>query len=78
MPKPGKTEKQDEFIARFMGDKAMVKEYPDQKQRYAVCMSQWKQRMAANAREAFMQDPFMEQRPANHDGRNCRCARGTP
>jgi hypothetical protein len=31
----------------------MVKEYPDEKQRFAVCMSQWKQRMAANAREAF-------------------------
>ena len=40
MPKPGKNESKKGFADRFMANKAMVEEYPDVKQRYAVCMSQ--------------------------------------
>lgn len=41
LPKPsGETE--DEFISRCMGDSQMLKEFPDQEQRAAVCYSQWK------------------------------------
>jgi len=40
-PKPG--EKQDDYISRCMGDDAMAKEYPDDKQRAAVAQSMWKE-----------------------------------
>lgn len=40
IPKPHKNEKHDKFISRCMGDKVMNKEYPDQKQRYAICNNQ--------------------------------------
>lgn len=53
MPKPGKKETQEEFVARFMGDEVMKKDYKDQKQRYAVAMTQWKRRLAKNSRRAF-------------------------
>lgn len=56
MPKPGTKESQDEFVSRFMGDGAMVKEYPDQKQRAAVAFSEWKRgraKMAANRFEVL-------------------------
>jgi len=42
MPKPTRGESYKEFTDRFMSDKNMVKEYPKTDQRYAVCMSQWK------------------------------------
>lgn len=43
LPKPsGETE--DEFISRCMGDSTMNKEFPDEKQRAAVCYSQWRDR----------------------------------
>ena len=44
LPKPIKDESEDEFIARCMSDDVMVKEYPDEKQRIAVCYSQLKNR----------------------------------
>jgi len=37
LPKPLKTEKQNEFIQRCMTDNVMVKEYPNKNQRLAVC-----------------------------------------
>jgi len=40
--KPKKSEKQSDFIERCMGNKTMNSEYPDQKQRSAVCYTQWK------------------------------------
>jgi len=42
MPNPKKSEKQDDFVSRCMGDETMNKEFPDQKQRAAVCYSQFK------------------------------------
>jgi HK97 family phage prohead protease len=41
MPKPKKDETKDEFIERCMGDSVMNEDYPDNDQRYAVCLSQW-------------------------------------
>ena len=40
MPKPNAGEAQKDFVERFMS--AMADEYPDEKQRYAVAMQQWK------------------------------------
>ena len=41
LPKPRKSEKEDDFIDRCMGDEVMVEEYPDESQRRAVCQTQW-------------------------------------
>lgn len=37
IPKPTQGESKDEFITRCMGDDLMVKEYPNQDQRYRLC-----------------------------------------
>lgn len=47
LPKPKKNESHDDFLDRCMGDDVMVQEYPDEKQRYAVCQGQWDQARAA-------------------------------
>jgi HK97 family phage prohead protease len=41
IPKPNKGESHKDFDERCMGDDTMVKEYPDEKERYAICQSQW-------------------------------------
>lgn len=46
IPGPKKSEKQSDFVSRCMGDNTMNKEFPDQKQRAAVCYSQWKEKKA--------------------------------
>jgi hypothetical protein len=44
MPIPSKNENEDKqrFIARCMGDEVMKKDYPDSKQRVAICIGQSK------------------------------------
>ena len=42
LPTPKKDEKQDYFMARCMGDPTMRNEFPDEKQRDAVCLRQFK------------------------------------
>jgi len=42
LPKPSKKETEQEFINRCMGDDMMLKDFKDQKQRVAVCYSQYK------------------------------------
>ena len=44
IPKPNKGEKEPDFISRCMGNNTMKKDYPDQKQRLAVCYSSWRQK----------------------------------
>lgn len=44
LPKPRKSEKEQEFVSRCISDDIMNKEYKDQKQRAAVCYSQFKTR----------------------------------
>ena len=42
LPTPNEDEKQDGFISRCMGNDTVKKDFPDQKQRSAVCFSQWR------------------------------------
>lgn len=42
MPKPNKGEEHDEFISRCMGNEVMKDEFPDEKQRVAVCNEIWR------------------------------------
>jgi Escherichia/Staphylococcus phage prohead protease len=44
LPTPNKGEKKDDFMARCMSDDTMKKDYEDNKQRVAVCMSQWRRK----------------------------------
>ena len=44
LPKPRKQESEQEFVSRCMGDDMMDKDFKDQKQRAAVCYSQFKTR----------------------------------
>jgi hypothetical protein len=41
LPAPKKDEQKGDFISRCMGSKTMNKEFPDNKQRAAVCNKQW-------------------------------------
>ena len=41
LPTPKKSEKKSDFIGRCVSSKVMQTEYPDKKQRLAVCYSQW-------------------------------------
>src|ERR1700733_9899202 len=54
VPSPSGKEKQANFVSRCMGDPRMVKEY-DQKQRAAICYSQYKERHkhAKGSREPY-------------------------
>ena len=44
IPKPNSKEEQGKFVSRCMSDDIMKTEYSDQKQRAAVCHSQYKRR----------------------------------
>jgi len=44
MPDPRKGEKEDDYISRCVGNKDMNDEFPDQKQRLAVCYSKWERK----------------------------------
>jgi hypothetical protein len=46
IPKPKKGETRKDHMARCMGNPTMVREYPDEKQRAAVCGSAWEQKHA--------------------------------
>ena len=48
IPAPEKGEKEADFMERCMGDTVMLKEYPDQKQRVAVCMASWTKERSVN------------------------------
>ena len=41
LPTPRKNQKEKDFIASCMASETMNKEYPNQKQRYAICLSQF-------------------------------------
>ena len=43
IPKPNAGEKQSDFISRCMGNDTMKSEYPDQKQRAAICHTSWRE-----------------------------------
>ncbi len=53
LPKPRKKESQQEFVSRCMGDDMMLDEYKDQKQRAAICYTQFKQRMSSKGEASW-------------------------
>lgn len=53
IPKPKIDESQKDFMNRCMGDDTMNKEYPDGKQRAAVCSTQWKNKKSSELTEGF-------------------------
>ena len=55
LPKPSEKEKEQEFVSRCMSDSMMLDDYKDQKQRAAVCYSQFKRRIK-NKGEASWDD----------------------
>jgi len=60
LPTPRDEEEQSAFINRCMGDELMNSEYPDQKQRVAVCYSQWRRRKEGEVFHYFarLHSPF--------------------
>jgi hypothetical protein len=40
IPKPNENENRIDFLQRCMRNETMVSEYPDEEQRYAVCLTQ--------------------------------------
>jgi len=40
LPHPRRNERREDFLDRCMADPVMRREFPDSKQRYAVCMRQ--------------------------------------
>ena len=44
LPTPKKNQEENDFIASCMGSETMNKEYPNQKQRAAICYSQYKRK----------------------------------
>jgi hypothetical protein len=42
LPKPKKEEKQNDFVSRCVSTPVMVKDFPNEQQRLAVCYLQWK------------------------------------
>jgi hypothetical protein len=57
LPSPKNKEKEQEFVSRCMGDTTMNKEYPDQKQRAAICYSQYKRAKKKNEAEGSTEEP---------------------
>jgi len=43
LPKPKPNEEREAFLERCMANPTMNREYPDNKQRYAVCNTQWRE-----------------------------------
>ena len=41
IPTPEKRERADKFISRCMSSATMVADYPNQKQRFAICQASW-------------------------------------
>jgi hypothetical protein len=58
--KPKNKEKKSEFVSRCIGDTTINKDFPDQKQRIAVCYSQWEQaKKEASAHVEFENEEFL-------------------
>lgn len=53
LPKVNKNETEQEFISRCMSDEIMLTDFKDQKQRAAVCYSQYKIRHKAKGETSW-------------------------
>jgi hypothetical protein len=60
IPKPKKSEDRNKFISRCMGDSTMNKDYPDNKQRIAVCLGQTKSSLLEQVCDILDYDPDSE------------------
>jgi len=56
LPTPKQNEEKKKFIARCSGSKVMNSEYPDTKQRVAVCYSQWRKAKKSKGETMNMDD----------------------
>ena len=45
IPRPSGKQTKEDFMSACMGSEVMNTEFPDQKQRAAVCFSKWKEHM---------------------------------
>ena len=48
LPKPRSGEQKDGFVSRCMGDDTMLDDFPDEDQRAAVCLNQWRRNRTEN------------------------------
>ena len=48
IPKPTGNQTEEQYIASCMGNATMVADYPTNAQRYAVCISTWRNRNKSN------------------------------
>lgn len=46
LPKPRPAESRDDFLSRCMGNSTMVTDFPNNRQRYAVCIGLWDKKKA--------------------------------
>lgn len=60
IPKPKKNEDKNKFVSRCMGDNTMNKDYPDNKQRIAVCLGQTKSSLLEQVCDILEYDPDSE------------------
>lgn len=52
IPQPNKRENKQEFVIRCMGDDTMIKEFPKQDQRLAVCSSTYEENLSNENRKS--------------------------
>lgn len=64
IPKPNDNEKSKDFVARCMGNDVMKKDYPDEKQRVAVCLGQTKSSLIEQVCEIL---DYSESRRSDYD-----------
>ena len=58
LPSPKGQQEKDKFVSSCIGDKDMIEEFPDQKQRTAFCHSQWKNKGQASKKTFVYKDPI--------------------
>jgi len=61
LPKPKKGQKESEFISSCMGSEIMKSEYPDQKQRAAVCYSQFRRSKKKKQSKGSSENPSWDE-----------------
>jgi len=65
LPKPNDGETKEEFIDRCMADETAQEEFPDESQRYAVCLAQWDERAAARPQREIRMAELRAVEPAD-------------
>jgi len=70
LPTPKNKEKKSEYVSRCIGDKQTAKDFPDQKQRIAVCYSSWdKAKKDAQVVAGEGMDEFLYSAPKTYDAK---------